>query len=95
MQVDNLTIDLASLEVTGLPQQGPHLEFYGTPVRLVALVWLPVVDLHCRLKNLNYEKLLSRSYPNFQPFLIPISPFFGAGKGNSAFPDLFNRFSTI
>lgn len=44
---ENLTIDLEQLELTGLDttglaRQGPHLEFYGIPVRLAVLVVAPM-----------------------------------------------------
>lgn len=36
-----LTLDLSQLKVGGPPEQGPRLEFYGTPVRLAVLVLAP------------------------------------------------------
>lgn len=36
-----LIVDLSQLKVEGPPAQGPRLEFYGTPVRLVVLVLAP------------------------------------------------------
>lgn len=38
---ENLIFDLAKLKVGGPPEQGPRLEFYGTPVRLAVLVLAP------------------------------------------------------
>lgn len=39
---DELAIDVAALPVAPPPQEGPQLEFYGTPVRLAVLVLAPV-----------------------------------------------------
>lgn len=36
-----LTIDLSQEKVGGPPEQGPRLEYYGTPVRLAVLVLAP------------------------------------------------------
>ena len=38
----DLSIDVSSLPMTGPPAEGPRLEFYGTPVRLAAVVIAPV-----------------------------------------------------
>lgn len=38
---EDLSINLTALEIRGLPAQGPRLEFYGTPVRLVVLALAP------------------------------------------------------
>jgi len=40
-QEDDLSVDVASLNVEKLPADAPRLEYYGTPVRLVALVLAP------------------------------------------------------
>jgi len=37
-----LTIDVRTLNQAGPPSEGPRLEFYGTPVRLAAIVVAPV-----------------------------------------------------
>jgi hypothetical protein len=38
---EELTFDLAQVKVGGPPDQGPRLEYYGTPVRLAVLVLAP------------------------------------------------------
>lgn len=39
---EDLSIDVAALEPSGLPATGPRLEFYGTPVRVAVFVLAPV-----------------------------------------------------
>lgn len=41
LQEQDLILDLSQLKVGGPPNQGPRLEYYGTPVRLAVLVLAP------------------------------------------------------
>ena len=69
-----LAIDVAALPVAPPPQEGPQLEFYGTPVRLAVLVLAPVgrggeipapADLPLTLENLlpGLQEIVSRHQP--------------------------------
>lgn len=40
-ETDDLSVELSALKVESLPETGPRLEYYGTPVRLAVLVLAP------------------------------------------------------
>lgn len=74
---DDLTIDLLSLNAEKPPTDGPRLEFYGTPVRLVVLILAPAgrgtampsaVQLRDVVDRLvaNLSKILDWHQPTYQ-----------------------------
>jgi len=71
---EELAIDVAALPLGPPPKEGPQLEFYGTPVRLAALVLAPVgrsgeipapLDLASTLENLipGFQEIVSLHEP--------------------------------